>query len=105
MNEHEFGRKIAEALNEGVSSLPEHTLQRLKIARREALEKVRKPARTLGDFRLWAPAAALTLAVAATALWQVLPQETEVADIDIALLSGDLPVYAYVDKELVRAPD
>lgn len=105
MNEQEFGRKIAEVLDESASALPAHTLQRLTTARRAALGKARNSSWPLANYRSWVPAAALALAVAATAFWQILPQESEVAEIDVALLAGDLPVYAYVDKELVRALD
>ena len=101
MNEHEFGKKITSFLNE--SAISDTALQRLRIARREALERARKPVWT--PLRLWVPAAALMLAVAATALWQTMPQEAEVADVDVALLAGDLPVYAYVDKDFVGALD
>jgi hypothetical protein len=101
MNEQEFGSKIASILNE--AQVSDTALQRLRLARREALERARRP--RWAPMHIWVPAAALMLAVAATAFWQVMPQEAEVADIDVALLAGDLPVYAYVDKEFVRALD
>ncbi|MGH8718280.1 MAG: DUF3619 family protein [Burkholderiales bacterium] len=105
MNENDFGRKIVGVLNETADTLPEQTLARLKAARLQALEKAKKPVWAFANFRIWVPAAALMLAVAVSTLWQVLPQEVEVADLDVALLAGDLPVYAYVDKDFGRAVD
>jgi hypothetical protein len=103
MNENDFGKKIVGVLNEGANSLPELTLVRLKAARLKSLETARKPVWAFANYRLWAPAAAIMLAIAATTMWQT--QESEVADIDIALLAGDLPVYAYVDKDFGRVVD
>ena len=105
MNENDFGKKIVMVLNEGTNALSELTLARLKAARLQALEKAKKPVWAMANYRLWVPAAALTLAVAATALWQAVPPEAEIADTDVALLAGDLPVYAYVDKDFARAVD
>lgn len=103
MNENDFPKKIVAVLDENASALPELTLVRLKAARLQALQKARRPVWDFSNYRLWAPAAALMLAVAATTLWQT--QGPEAADIDIALLAGDLPVYAYVDQDFARAVD
>lgn len=111
----EQGRQFARRLNASLSDLDHHTLERLRAARESALAKQRlQPAWALAASgsaamrtgvlrylspRYILPIAALILVVAGTIYWQNL-QHDEVADIDAKLLSGELPIDAYLDKGL-----
>jgi hypothetical protein len=123
--EIEFAGKIRRALDESAAGLSGATLDRLAGARRLALarkkpEPVRAPAfvpvlahagaafdaprpsRTprlspLGRLlRVW-PVLALVGGIAVIAYWENQQRAAELADIDAAMLSDDLPVNAYLD--------
>jgi hypothetical protein len=113
MNEREFGHQIKKQLDATLDLEPA-ALDRLKIAREQALARQRltRPVFALA----WADAAmgrlsgnhasvsialgagALILALVGVQYWQRSPTVEEIADIDTALLSGDLPINAYLDK-------
>lgn len=123
MNESQFARTIKDALNAGLGLSPEVSA-RLKVARERALERQRAPARgvalagagragsLLGSpnqfvTRILLPAAILVAAAiglqqwqdaqrATGALWQ---QVAEIEEIDSGLLTGDLPIKAYLDED------
>jgi hypothetical protein len=123
--EIEFAGKIRRALDESAAGLSGATLDRLAQARRVALarkkpEPVRAPAfapvlahagasfdapsqsapRRLSPLgrllRVW-PLVALVGGVAFIAYWENQQRAAELADIDAAMLSDDLPVNAYLD--------
>ncbi|WP_206953084.1 DUF3619 family protein [Trinickia acidisoli] len=123
--EFEFAGKIRRALDESAADLPAAALDRLAGARRLALarkkpETVAVPAfvpvlahagatldaprpgksRRLSPLgrllRVW-PVVALIGGVAFIAYWENLQRATELADIDAAMLSDDLPLNAYLD--------
>ncbi len=125
--EFEFAGKIVRALDESAAGLPAATLDRLASARRLALarkkpEPVTAPAfapvlahaggsagfevsRPAGRRRLsplarllrvW-PVVALVGGIALIAYWENLQRAAELADIDAAMLSDDLPLNAYLD--------
>ena len=113
--EDELGRRFAHALNAGLKDIDQHALERLRMARENALSKQRlQPAwaiavatdgSKIGVLRYFnpryiLPIAALILAVAGMIYWQNTQQNDEVTDIDTKLLSGDLPIDAYLDKGL-----
>ena len=113
MNEPQFGNKIRQLLNEGLR-LEKHTTERLRAAREQALARQRPapaPAlawadNVLGDFggwsgvsmRLLAPLAALAIGLAAIYSWQQNQRAAEVEEIDALLLTGELPIDAYLDR-------
>lgn len=123
--EIEFASKIRRALDESTAGLPATTLDRLAGARRLALarkkpETVTAPAfapvfahagsavdaplprseRKLSPLgrllRVW-PVVALVGGIALIAYWENAQRAAELADIDAAMLSDDLPLNAYLD--------
>lgn len=123
MNEREFGNQIKQRLDQALDLEPT-TINRLKAAREQALARQRtaEPAFALA----WADAvwgrlsgnpASAGIALAAGALvftlvgiqyWQRMPTVEEIEEIDAAILTGDLPMNAYLDKSfdtwLKRSP-
>ena len=113
MNEHEFGYKIKQQLNRSLDLEPA-VRDRLKAARELALarQRVSQPVFALAWVdavvgRLSGSPASAGVAIAGAALilglvgiqyWQRTPTVEEIADIDAALLSSDLPINAYLDK-------
>jgi hypothetical protein len=113
MNEREFGHQIKQQLDRALHLEPA-ALHRLKAAREQALarQRMREPAFAL----VWVDAvvgrlsaspavagtalasAALILALVGIQLWQRTPTVEEIAEIDTAILSGELPINAYLDK-------
>ena len=112
MNEREVAGRITRLLDAGARDIDELTLARLKAARLRALERaaVRQPAHSLvtagsgrgghaGGHRswVWAPLVALLFAAAAVGFWQSVDHDGD--DIDVFLLSEDLPIRAYMDQD------
>lgn len=113
MNEQKFGYEIKQQLDRTLNFEPS-TLGRLKAAREQALARQRlsRPAFALA----WVdavvgrlpgvPASAgivlagttLVLALFGVQYWQKMPTVEEIADIDTALLTSDLPINAYLDS-------
>ncbi len=124
--ETEFARSIARALDENVARLPASTSERLAAARRLALARkkpatvearvfapvlapagvgmgaprIELPATRLSPWkrvaRVW-PILALVAGVAVAAYWENMQRASELADIDAAMLSDELPLNAYLD--------
>lgn len=108
-----FGRALAAHLDAGTADLRQGTVNRLATARREALERWHPaPAPVWGlawagnlgarvatshyfQVRYLAPLALLFLALAGTGYWQI--TSNDLAEIDAALLTSDLPIDAYLD--------
>jgi len=113
MNETQFGSKIRQLLNQGLS-LDKGAADRLRAARGLALSRQRaEPAPALAwadnvlgslggwsglSLRLLAPFVALVIGVAAIYTWQQKQQLAEVEEIDAQLLTDDLPIDAYLDR-------
>ena len=113
MNEHHLAYRIRRILNQGLA-LDTRTLARLKEARERAVEKqlvaVQSPVlawtSNLVDrsapgsvlSRLLLPAAVLILGLLAINTWQQSQMVQEIEEIDAAVLTGDLPLDAYLDK-------
>jgi hypothetical protein len=113
MNEREFGHQIKQQLDRSLNLEPA-TRDRLKVARDRALasQRVKEPAFALAWVdgvagRLSGSTASASVAIAGAGLilalvalqyWQHTPTVEEIADIDAALLSSDLPINAYLDK-------
>lgn len=112
----EVARKVVGALNRGVESLNASTLERLAAARRLALSRYRErpePAWGLAwamnavsprnayrqyGARYLLVACAFVLAISGFAYWQATAPAVDFAEIDVNLLTDDLPINAYLDS-------
>jgi hypothetical protein len=114
MNEQRFGYRIKQQLNQGLR-LREDTLQKLKAARELALERrqlsepsvlfawVQQVAGTSDGSRSFVPrrllpALVLALGLFVAGYWYQAQRSEEIVEIDQAVLTGDLPIDAYLDK-------
>ena len=111
--EAQFGRRVAARLSGGTHALPHDIGERLRVARTQALARRRVPARapvvvasggtaTLGNVwwtRLGAvlPLVALVAGLITISAWQEDQRASELAEVDSALLTDDLPPAAYTD--------
>lgn len=113
--ELQLARKIVEHLDGGVDQLGAGTRERLAAARKAALVHYREaPVRVfglawagrVGDFmgqhvfgaRIAAIVTALVVATAGGIYWQNVAPNGDLADVEIALLTDELPINAYLDK-------
>jgi hypothetical protein len=111
MNEQLFGKKVRQVLNGG--SLGPQAQARLRASREAALARhraERSPAlawagnvRGFGGWPAYALAALVALAVLAAAAvgvhnWQQNQRIAELAELDVQLLTDDLPIDAYLDR-------
>lgn len=114
--EHELAKKLVQYLDYGVDHIEPGVRERLAAARRSALSHYReKPATVLGlawagqaahwltehrfhSARLLIAAAALVLATAGVVYWQSAGPANGLTDIDLNLLTDELPINAYLDK-------
>ena len=109
--EHELARKIVEHLDDGLDRLDAGTRERLGAARRAALARCQEApafawAGPVGPFiqqhlfgtRVAAVVTALVIATAGVIYWQSLGPNGDSADLEIALLTDELPINAYLDK-------
>lgn len=114
MNEQQIAYRIKQLLNRGLDLDPDK-LARLKDAREIALKHQPRPTRValwawsdnvLGrsDFtsklvrRTLLPMAVLVLGLIAVNHWRDSQRAAEIEEIDAAVLAGDLPLDAYLDK-------
>jgi len=115
MNEHDLGRKIARHLEQGANQLKQGTLYRLQAARSAALQKYHaEPAFGLAGegfavsrlrhsqllrVRFLLPLVLVLLSLGGIVYWHTAQQNNDVEEIDTHLLTGDLPINAYLDKD------
>ncbi len=114
MNEQQTAYRIRQLLNRGLD-LDAGTLVRLKAARERALarQRVASPSfvlgwadNVIGRFdgpaslipRMLLPMAVLILGLIAVNQWRESQVAAEIEEIDAAVLTGDLPLDAYLDK-------
>lgn len=119
-----FGRKIAARLSAGSTELPYEVSERLRAARMQALSRRKVQARTaattvtsagtaaltFGDegLNLWSrlasalPLIALVAGLVAINVMQNENRAREVAEVDAALLTDDLPPSAYADSGFMQ---
>ena len=113
MNERKFGHQFKQQLDQALDLEPA-TLNRLKVAREQALSRQRmtEPAFALAwvdavvgrlsgnpaSASIFLAGAALILALVGIQYWQQSPTVEEIEEIDAALLTSDLPINAYLDK-------
>jgi hypothetical protein len=112
----ELARKIVGALDRGVERLDTGTRERLAAARRLALSRYREQPEPVwglawamnavsprGAHRQYNPryllaACAFALAISGFAYWQATAPVADFAEIDVNLLTDDLPINAYLDN-------
>ena len=112
MNEKEFGSKIKPWLDRSAAGLGEMQATKLKSARLRALDAYREPVRILGLVTvpastaqtihysivqrtlLWVPVAALIAILAVQSA-----RETDLGELDAALLTQELPPDAFIDQD------
>ena len=114
----QFGQASAALLRQGTQSIPQNVKDRLYAARMKALslrkpEKVRLQKQVLagsarnwtsGSNSLWdtvgwiAPLAVLVFGLIGIAQWQDDSRINDIAEVDAALLSDDVPPDAYADS-------
>jgi len=114
MNEQQLAYRIRQSLNQGID-LDADTLARLKATRELALARQKAPAASpvfawadnvTGRFpgrgslisRLLLPMAVMILGLLAINAWHQSQVAQEIEEIDTAVLKGDLPLDAYLDK-------
>ena len=121
MNEQQFANRIRQALNDGArmdGGLSPRVAERLRLAREAALER-RKPELELAhgwmrgagagvmarfgglggfSFRLLLPTALLIAGLIAIYNWQQEQRAADIEELDAKLLTGDLPLDAYLDR-------
>ena len=113
MNEKDFGARIRPWLDRTADETGELQATRLKAARLRALDAYREPVRLFGlvtvgagtvqtlkyevfqQALLWLPLV-LLLATLAT---KVLNPEVDIGELDAQLLTGELPIDAFLDKD------
>ena len=114
--EHELAKKLVQYLDYGVDHIEPGVRERLAAARRSALSHYReRPATVLGlawagpaarwrteyrfnSARLLIAAATLVLATAGVVYWQSAGPANGLTEIDLNLLTDELPINAYLDK-------
>lgn len=115
MNELDLGRKIARHLEQGANQLKQGTLYRLQAARNAALQKYHaEPAfglageglaasrlrhSQLRSVRFLLPLALVLLSLGGIVYWQTAKHSNDIEEIDAHLLTDDLPINAYLDKD------
>jgi hypothetical protein len=112
--EAQFGRRVAARLSAGNDMLPHDIGERLRIARTQALASRKQSARpttvvvasggaaALGGvwwtrFGAVLPLVALVIGLIGINVWQEDQRFSELAEVDSALLTDDLPPAAYTD--------
>lgn len=115
-HDQELAARIVRRLNEGTESLDPGTHERLLDARKAALTRYREepaPAwsvtwagnvlsrfteRHVFGVRYLIPVLILVLGLASILYWQASPVSNDIAEIDVELLTDDLPINAYLDR-------
>lgn len=114
MNENHIGYRLRQYLNQGLT-LKKETSERLKFGREQALREQKVAAfatasawadNVLGRLgvrqsllaRVVLPAVVLVIGLLAINAWQQTQAVQEIEEIDAAVLAGDLPIDAYLDK-------
>ncbi len=113
MNEKDFSQKLRPWLDRSADGLGEIQATRLRAARLRALDQWRKPVRLLGlvtvgegtaqtlkysvlqQALMWLPIVILLATLAAKAL----TPEVDIGELDAMLLTGELPIDAFLDKD------
>ena len=120
-DESELARRIVSRLDRGTTELRQGTAYRLQGARQAALARMAEladsPKRAqalewatadgsgslsrrswLTDYRMWLAIFVIAGGVYFYNYWTILQQASEIAELDSALLGGDLPFDAFLDQ-------
>ena len=116
MNEQELAGKIVQHLDQGLGHIKQGTLYRLQSARQAALDRYREAPQPVFGLA-WAGHVAfrlsrsryfngrnvlalglLLLSLIGVTYWQLAIRSNDIAEIDASLLTGDLPIDAYLDS-------
>ncbi|MCW5604262.1 MAG: DUF3619 family protein [Burkholderiales bacterium] len=116
-HDQDLAEKIVRRLNEGTEHIRKDARERLLVARKTALSRYRQqPVAVQGlawadnvlsrfterhvfGVRYLIPAVVLVLGLAGIVYWQNSGMPTnDLAEIDMGLLTGDLPIDAYLDR-------
>ncbi|MCE9641937.1 MAG: DUF3619 family protein [Betaproteobacteria bacterium] len=116
MNEQELAGKIIQRLNQGLGNIKQGTAYQLQSARQAALDRYREAPQPVFGLA-WAGDVAfrvshnrhfnarnlmalgvLVLSLIGVTYWQVVIQGNDIAEIDVSLLTDDLPINAYLDN-------
>ncbi|MGJ7491337.1 DUF3619 family protein [Variovorax sp. ZT4R33] len=112
--EAQFGRRVAARLSDGADTMPHDVSERLRVARAQAVALRKQSARpaavvvgsgssaVLGGvwwtrFGAVFPLVALVVGLVGISVWQEDQRFRELAEVDSALLTDDLPPAAYTD--------
>ncbi len=120
INEENFAYRVRRALNEKLEEMPENITRRLEQARLVAVSRKKKESPLsvnvfvhafagvnhyfsnrfswMGKWGLSLPVLALVIGLSGIFHYEQQRQMKEIADIDIAVLSDELPPSAYVDS-------
>jgi hypothetical protein len=109
--EKQFGHRIRHLLNHGAHEVRPAVAERLAAARQRALERHgAEPAFAWADnvtgsagwaglaLRVLLPLALLIACAGALYTWQQNQRAAEIEEVDVLLLSDDLPIDAYLDR-------
>ena len=114
MNESGLGKKIAQLLNHSLDNIDQSILTRLQSGRKAAIENYReyemlattgespninKPHSPYLNIKNILPLVTLLLILVSYTYWQSFQYSDENDEIDILLLSDDLPINAYLDND------
>lgn len=114
MNESELGKKVAQLLDRSLDNIGQSTLSRLQSGRKTSIENYReceilatagdspdisKPHSPYFTVKNILPLVALLLILVSYTYWQSFQYSDENDEIDILLLSDDLPINAYLDND------
>jgi Protein of unknown function (DUF3619) len=117
MNEQDLANKVVQRLDHGLVNIKQGTLYQLQSARKVAIDGYREaPQLAFGlgwasniafqishsqyfNSRNLLASGLLVLSLLAVTYWQVVIQANDIADIDVSLLTGDLPINAYLDSD------
>jgi hypothetical protein len=124
MNEQDFAKDVARLLNRGLTQMDDATVMRLNKARGRALEAYHEPERVRGmslagampggggfshghdfhaDLKRWfVPVSLAVIVMICLMYWFTVFQNSDIADIDVGLLSDDLPIEAYFDQDFLE---
>lgn len=115
MNENDFSQKITRTLNWGLSHIEDDKLTKLRAGRQKAMEAYREPVTVFGLatisgpnlnvsnwFRkplVWLPVLAIAVAVISYSWNATTDDGDDIAELDAKLLTGELPIDAFLDKD------
>lgn len=115
MNEKDFGQKITRTLTWGLSHIEEGKLAKLRAGRLKAMDAYREPVKILGLIAVsghtldmsnwmrkplfWLPVLAITAAIATYSMNNGDDVDDDVGELDAKILTGELPIDAFLDKD------